>query len=114
MRYRRSGERVAWSFANPDGEGCVEVVPQGDLVANDVEVLLEAALAGMGIALVPYWLAREALVAGRLVQLLPDFPLISTLQDAGIHFVYALNRRQSRKVHAFFEYVQHHTAALLI
>ncbi|AJG18955.1 LysR family transcriptional regulator [Cupriavidus basilensis] len=114
LRYRRSGERVAWTFAKPDGEGCIEVAPQGDLVANDVEVLLESALAGLGIALLPYWLVRDALAAGRLVRLLPDFPSMSTLQDAGIHFVYAINRRQSRKVHAFIEYVMRHTATLLI
>lgn len=114
LRYRRAGERVVWSFAGPDGEAGIEVVPQGDLVANDVEVLLEGTLAGSGIALLPYWLVRDALEAGQLVQVLPRYPSGSTLQSAGIHFVYAINRRQSRKVHAFMDFVVQRTAGLLV
>jgi len=114
LRYRRSGERVVWTFATTNGEAAIDVLPQGDLVANDIEVLLEGALAGTGIALLPYWLVRDALADGRLVQLLPDYLLTSTLHDAGIHFVYAINRRQSRKVHAFIEHVIGHTATLLV
>jgi DNA-binding transcriptional LysR family regulator len=113
MRYRRSGERIVWQFARPDTEEPVEQPPQGDLVANDVEVLLSAAESGLGIAMLPYWLVRQQLDAGTLMQLLPDYPVASTLQAAGIHFVYALNRRQSRKVHAFMDHVSSRVGHLL-
>ncbi|CAG2160382.1 LysR family transcriptional regulator [Cupriavidus numazuensis] len=113
LRYRRSGERVVWNFTKPDSEEVLDITPSGTLIANDVEVLLDAALEGTGIALLPYWLVRDALETGSLVQLLPCYPLASTLQAAGIHFVYALNRRQSRKVHAFMQYVVQRVSPLL-
>jgi len=113
VRYRRSGERVVWQFVRPDTEETIEHAPQGDLVANDVEVLLGAAESGLGIAMLPYWLVREPLEAGALVQLLPDYPIASTLQAAGIHFVYSPNRRQSRKVHAFMDHVSNRVGHLL-
>lgn len=115
LRYRRSGERaVVWSFMRPGSAETVQVVPQGDLVANDVEVLHAAALAGAGIALLPYWLVGVSLARGELVQVLAAHPLASSLQAAGIHFVYTLDRRQSRKVHAFMEHVIREAAPLLV
>jgi DNA-binding transcriptional LysR family regulator len=113
LRYRRSGERVAWHFARPDSGETIEHLPQGDFFANDVEVLLGAAESGLGVALLPYWLVREHLDTGALVQLLRDFPLTSTMQATGIHFVYLLNRRQSRKVHAFMDHVSGRVGHLL-
>jgi DNA-binding transcriptional LysR family regulator len=113
LRYRRTGERTLWSFVGPDGGEALEVAPQGPLLANDVEVLMDAAKAGLGIALLPHWLVRDALSAGELVQVLPDYPASSTLQAAGMHFVYTINRRQSRKVHAFMDHVLQHVGPLL-
>jgi DNA-binding transcriptional LysR family regulator len=72
-----------------------------------------AAESGVGIALLPYWLVRQHLNAGTLVQLLPDYPMASTMQAAGINFVYSLNRRQSRKVHAFMDHVSSQVSHLL-
>ncbi|RKP49118.1 LysR family transcriptional regulator [Trinickia fusca] len=114
LRYRRSGERVVWTFSRPDSGETFEFTPQGDLAANDVEVLFEAASAGTGIAQLPHWLVHDALGRGELVQVLPEHPLASSLQAAGIHFVYTLNRRKSRKVHAFMEYVLAKTSTLLV
>lgn len=114
LRYRRSGERTVWRFGRPGGEGTVEFMPEGDLVANDIEVLYAAALAGCGIALLPYWLVSADLQRGELLALLPDYPLASTLQATGIHFVYALNRRQSLKVHAFMDHVIGTVGPLLV
>ncbi|WP_199032420.1 LysR family transcriptional regulator [Ralstonia sp. ASV6] len=105
LRYRQSGERVVWAFSHRDRDVAIEIAPHGDLSANDVEVLLGAAQAGGGIALLPHWLVGDAIDRGELVQLLPDYPLAGGRQAAGIHFVYAINRRQSRKVRAFMAYV---------
>ena len=113
LRYRRSGERVVWTFSQPDESETFDFAPQGDLVANDVEVLLACASAGLGIAMLPHWLVRDAFAQGELVHLLPGYPIASSLQEAGIHFVYAINRRQSRKVHAYMEYVLGQVAPLL-
>lgn len=112
LRYRRAGERTAWSFVGPEGD-VIDVAPNGPLFANDVEVLLGAVQADLGIALLPHWLVRDALAAGALMQMLPDYPAASSLPDTGMHFVYTINRRQSRKVHALMEHVLQHVGPLL-
>jgi len=50
-----------------------EIKVGGPLRANDSEALLGAALAGLGIALLPTWLVGEDLQAGRLVAPLAEF-----------------------------------------
>jgi DNA-binding transcriptional LysR family regulator len=60
--------RERWRFDGPRGAATVQVCPR--LVANDVEALLEAAVAGLGVALLPEFVAAEALRAGTLVALL--------------------------------------------
>jgi DNA-binding transcriptional LysR family regulator len=49
-----------------------------------------------------------------LIEPMPDHPLQSSLQTNGIHFVYNVNRRQSRKVHAFMDYLIPRIASLLV
>ncbi|VVE88619.1 LysR family transcriptional regulator [Pandoraea bronchicola] len=114
LRYRKSGERVIWKFSCPGTDVVAEITPQGNLIANDVEAIYAAALDGTGIGLLPYWLAREALLKGDLIELMPDHPLQSSLQATGIHFVYNVNRRQSRKVHAFMDFIIPRIAPLLV
>jgi DNA-binding transcriptional LysR family regulator len=105
LGYRQSGERVLWRFQTKDTAAPLAHLPQGDLLTNDMEILLHATLAGAGIAILPHWLAREHLESGALTALLPAYPVLNSTQMSGIHFVYLLNRRQSRKVHAFMDFI---------
>ena len=111
LRYRRAGERVVWQFSGQDGSSSVE--PRGDLIANDIEVLYDATLSGLGIGLLPLWLVRDNIERGELVQLLSACQPKSNQQGAGIHFVYTLNRRQSRKIHVFMDHVMMHMGKLM-
>lgn len=61
-----------WRFDGPSGEVSVEVHPR--MSANDGRVLLEAARRGVGVAILPRFVARDAIAAGQLVPLLPHFP----------------------------------------
>lgn len=45
----------------------------GDLVANDGQLLLRAALDGMGVLMQPAYILQQDLEAGRLVPVLPDW-----------------------------------------
>ena len=62
-----------WSFET--GQGPVTTEIRARFAANDSRVLLAAALQGLGIAVLPQFLAREALESGLLVHVLPDYPL---------------------------------------
>ncbi len=74
LRYLRPGEKPVWSFeaAGRDGAaGRVSVPVAGPFAANNSEALREAALGGLGIALLPDFSAGADLAAGRLQHVLP-------------------------------------------
>lgn len=57
---------------------------KGQIRANDVTVLKQAALAGVGIAMLPTYLVREEIASGQLEALLPNWPLL----PLGIYAIY--------------------------
>ncbi|MDG0025542.1 LysR family transcriptional regulator [Trinickia sp. Y13] len=69
--YRRSGRVRPWLFPREDGI-VEEVTPSNRIRLDDLDAIADAAADGMGLAWVPYWLVRERIRAGTLVQLLPD------------------------------------------
>jgi DNA-binding transcriptional LysR family regulator len=66
-----SGKRYRWEF-NRRGEEFV-VDPPGALTLDDNDLMVEAAMDGLGIAYVPESFARAALESRRLVQILGDW-----------------------------------------
>jgi len=61
-----------WSFDGATGER-VEVAHEPRLSANSWAMIRQAAIGGMGIALLPEYLSREPLESGQLVHVLPDW-----------------------------------------
>lgn len=77
-------------------------------------MLLTAVSAGARFAVLPHRLVQDAFARGERVQRLADHPIASSMEAAGIHFVYALNRRSSRKLHTFMAFVSARTEAVLV
>lgn len=73
LHYPRPGARPLWTFEPVHGGERVTVPVQGPLAATNSEALRDAALAGLGVALVPDFSARAALAAGTLHEVLPDW-----------------------------------------
>lgn len=75
LYYPRPGDTPAWSFepTGPGPAGRTSVPIRGPFAANNSEALREAALAGLGITLLPDFSAEPALAAGELVALLPGW-----------------------------------------
>jgi DNA-binding transcriptional LysR family regulator len=72
--YRRVGQALQpWLFPRDDGS-VIEIAPAGRLRFDDLDAIADAAIDGMGLAWLPYWLVRDRIKAGRLVRLLPDLP----------------------------------------
>lgn len=65
----------AWYYRTADRSGGdpLEVAVRGRLRANDSEALRDAALSGLGIALLPMWLVGADIREHGLVRLLPDY-----------------------------------------
>jgi DNA-binding transcriptional LysR family regulator len=83
LHYLRPGDTPTWSFesdapaaqadkAAPVG-GRVSVAVRGVFAANNSEALREAALAGLGIALLPDFSAQSAVQSGKLQLVLPQW-----------------------------------------
>ena len=98
-----------WSFLRAGEELGVEV--NGRLAANSGDMLRDAALGGAGIALLSHWLVEDDVQAGRLQRLFADYEINPREHRVSIHAAYLPNRRHSRKVHAFLDFLQSCIAA---
>ncbi|MDQ0042840.1 DNA-binding transcriptional LysR family regulator [Variovorax boronicumulans] len=92
-----------WRFRQGDAED-VEVVVRGRYVSNHSEVRLEAALADLGVACVPAFMAQEALESGRVVQVLAGWGIPGQLRRARVDSLSAqpLHRAQVPGAHRPF------------
>jgi DNA-binding transcriptional LysR family regulator len=61
----------AWTLLGPKGARTVDI--GGPFFSNSAVALRKAALAGIGIAMLPGYCVRDDLAAGALVRVLPDF-----------------------------------------
>jgi DNA-binding transcriptional LysR family regulator len=68
--FRATGK--SWQFGGPRGDIHVDVTPR--LFADDNLTLLRAAVKGLGLTIIPAYVARNALASGALVTLLEDYP----------------------------------------
>lgn len=82
LHYLRAGESPAWQLAPRDGAGQKLTVPIGGcFAANNSEALREAALGGLGIALLPDFSAEAALRSGKLVVVLPRWQPVGSFGE---------------------------------
>ena len=87
LRLPTSGGLYTWPFAKADRE--LKVRAEGQLVFNTVSMMLNMALAGLGLAHLPEDVVHIHLAEGRLVRVLADWcPPVS-----GYHLYYP-SRRQ--------------------
>lgn len=90
--------RTRWTFEGP--EGLITVPVSGKLMVDSGEALLMAARAGIGILLQPCELVRDELATGRLVELLPEYPV----PTRPFHLLYAPDRRMTPKLRSFIDF----------
>lgn len=91
--------KSVWTLSR--GEEHTEVSVGSYFSANEATALLQATLAGGGIALQPTYLANPHLRDGSLQQLLPDW----TLPDMSIYALYPSRKHLSPAVRAFLDFL---------
>jgi DNA-binding transcriptional LysR family regulator len=79
------------------------------LVSEGVTSLREAARAGIGVVVLPDWLAREDLVAGRLVRVLPQWNAL----ELPVHVIYPGQRHLPARVRAFVDFAVTYITTIL-
>ncbi|HEY0229923.1 MAG TPA: LysR family transcriptional regulator [Dokdonella sp.] len=94
------GRQDLWRMSDASGHE-VALRVSGRFESNFGEVLRDAAVAGLGIALHSTWHVHEDLRAGRLVQVLPRWRIAAS----GIYAVMPQRRLAPLRVHAFVEFL---------
>ena len=74
---------------------------KGRIRTNDTQVILRAALDGLGIALLPDLTISDPVGKGELTTLLPDWKT----ESVGIYALYASRRYQLPAVRAFIDFL---------
>jgi DNA-binding transcriptional LysR family regulator len=88
-----------WKFSGDDGEHIISI--RGVLCSNNGEVLCDAAIAGLGIVLLPDFIVDEPIRQGQLIVLLPDYHLPSI----AVYAVYPINRHLSVKLKMLIDFL---------
>ena len=90
-----------WSFTGPTGEE-TSVPVKGLLRTNNLSAVLEAARTGMGLAVLPWYVARESVADAVVLPVMTDHALPA--QD--MHAVYPSPKLVSAKVTDFISFLQ--------
>ncbi|QWT40201.1 LysR family transcriptional regulator [Dickeya dadantii] len=73
LAYWRKDSGMPWRLPDSTGE-LVDVQISSRMRFNDLEVIADAAVEGMGVAWLPHWLIRERIQRGELVEIWGDRP----------------------------------------
>jgi DNA-binding transcriptional LysR family regulator len=89
-----------WRFARKNGE-TASVRPAGPLKVNNGEAMLPSLIAGVGVGILPEFIAREALRTKKLEILLPEW----ALPGAGVHWVTPPKGLRPKRVEALGDFL---------
>ena len=106
LHYLRSGDTPAWSFEPMKGKGGrLSVAVKGNFAANNSEALREAALGGVGIALLPDFSAQKDIGSGKFVTVLPEWRSVGAFGDH-LYAIRPYSPHVPRTVNAFVSYLR--------
>jgi DNA-binding transcriptional LysR family regulator len=90
-----------WRFKAPSGNGYQSVSVSGPIEVNSPIASTQAALAGLGVALIPDFVAKPKSACGELVMILEDF----MPEGGGIYAIYPHRRYLPAKVRRFVDFL---------
>lgn len=99
LGYTAGPSSQRWSFMVDGRQESFAIRPR--LLANNGDVLLKAAVAGLGIAQQPTFIADEPLQSGELHEILRDFPL----PELGIYAVLPGNRHIPHRLRVLMDFL---------
>jgi DNA-binding transcriptional LysR family regulator len=91
-----------WQFEPEDsGDEIRSLVVRSRIVLNNGEAMRDAAIAGLGLLVLPQFIAAEALASGELIPVLPD---VTPVPDV-IYAVYPHRRHVPRKIRMVIDHL---------
>lgn len=100
LRYTNVPDRRTWCWIDAEGKE-QSVAVHYRFAANNGEILMEAAEAGLGIIIQPLFIVHRAIDEGRLQVLLPDVKW----REISAYAVWPPGRQLSAKVRAFVDFL---------
>ena len=97
-----STEQSYWRFTGPEGK--IKIPVSGTLRINDNDALAQAALHGLGIALLPTYTIGMELQKGRLQAALPEYLSV----ERHIYACYLPSRHLPKKISSFINFLSEH------
>lgn len=111
LHYLRHTDSVSWTFkAHDDGSDLIVAPVRGSFAANNSEVLRQAALGNLGIALLPDFSARAELEEGTLIPVLSRWRVVGGFADR-LYLVRPYTAHVPRTVAAFAAFLRGALAA---
>ena len=99
--YSQHGQTEEWRYQDSNGSrGSVRL--NRNFAGNSAEMQLEACLQGLGLALLPIFVAGEHLESGGLLRVLPQF---DTYPERGIYALFPQNRHLATRVRLFVDWL---------
>jgi DNA-binding transcriptional LysR family regulator len=105
LGFMHTSLRTQWQFDGPEGR--VSVPVSGRLMVDHGEVLLPAAVAGIGVMLQPLEFVHGELERGNLVVILPEYQA----PVRPLNILYAPDRRMTPKLRSFLEFAKENFGA---
>jgi DNA-binding transcriptional LysR family regulator len=93
-----------WCFAGVNGNAALPV--RGNLRSDDTETLLQAALAGAGVAHLASWMVSGPIAAGQLLPLFPEAAQSWSAPQPEIHAVRLPGRSHAAKAQLFIAHLR--------
>lgn len=100
LHYGNLPSGSAWILKHGHSDHRIQV--DGVLCSNNADVLHDAALGGLGVALLPTFIVGDSLRTGKLIQILTEYsapPLVLSL-------IYPPNRHLSQRIRLFVKFIQ--------
>ncbi|MBJ7537118.1 LysR substrate-binding domain-containing protein [Marinomonas transparens] len=95
-----SGKRYHWEFSKHGGSVTIDV--SGDISLDNNNLMVKAAVQGLGIAFVPESLAKAQIASGTLTVILDDW----CPEEPGLHVYFPQYRHMFRSLRAFLDVVK--------
>ena len=93
----------SWRLTSSERTVSVEV--SGNLKSESSAVLLVSALNGLGLVMLQESMVRNALAAGELINVFPNYHVSSTNSVVGLYAVYSGRKKLSPKTRAFIDFL---------
>jgi DNA-binding transcriptional LysR family regulator len=90
-----------WQFTDPERGEPFPVPVSGQFTVNSPVAVRAAVMAGLGLALIPEFVVRADIAAGRLVTVLDEY----MPQEAGVYAVFPHRRHLPMRVRLFVDYL---------